>query len=329
MAGQCCDTCVYSVFDPQLWRRALWMREPLVPRCANHPQWPGQMHDVPGVACPNYRRKPILPSGDGVRLIPLGDGFYAYVDAADYEWLSKYTWHLQNGYAARYENHKRIFMHRQIMEPPAHRFVDHFDANRANNCRLNLRVCTAAENQHSRRKRLDSRSPFKGVEYHKQSGKWRAKCQYEGRIYRLGLFDDPAEAARAYDRKAVELFREYARLNFPEEWPPERRQEIYAQHPRRGESSFARKSVALKKPNGKKAGSKDGKTAPRAKPRTVRTKDEPKATRRKTEGRKRRHSTKIINGKSSIINSEGTPGRRDRKHTTKKATRKGPRAAHA
>ncbi len=31
------------------------------------------------------------------------------------------------------------------------------------------------------------------------------------------MFDDPAEAARAYDRKAIELHGEFACLNFPEE----------------------------------------------------------------------------------------------------------------
>ena len=105
-------------------------------------RWPGQLHDVPGVPCRNYRPKPVLPQGDGVRLIPLGDGFYAYVDAADYEWLSRYTWHLHNGYAARREKGRRIFMHREIMQPPKGMVVDHIDGNRINNCRFNLRVCT-------------------------------------------------------------------------------------------------------------------------------------------------------------------------------------------
>jgi len=35
-----------------------------------------------------------------------------------------------------------------------------------------------------------------------------------------------AEAARAYDRKAGELFGIYARPNCPEEWPPERRRAV-------------------------------------------------------------------------------------------------------
>ena len=85
MAGRYCDNCVYSLCDPEPWHRWLWMGEPIVPRCANHPQWPGQLHDVTGVPCWNYRPKPVLPAGDAVRMIPLGDGFYAYVDVADYE----------------------------------------------------------------------------------------------------------------------------------------------------------------------------------------------------------------------------------------------------
>jgi hypothetical protein len=50
-------------------------------------------------------------------------------------------------------------------------------------------------------------------------------------VYRwLGYFEDEVEGVRTYDRKAVEQFGEFARLNFPEEWPPERRRQVQAEY---------------------------------------------------------------------------------------------------
>jgi hypothetical protein len=298
------------------------MGVPIVPRCANHPMWPSQLHDVPGVPCRNYRPKPVLPQGDAVRMIPLGDGFYAYVDAVDYEWLSRHTWHHSNGYAFRWEKGRRIYMHSDIMQPPNGKLADHFDSNRANNCRSNLRVCTQAENLRNQRKRHGARSRFKGVFYDVRFGKWFAQCRLEGKRHWRGYFDDESEAARAYDQMAVELFGEFARLNFPEEWPPQRRAEVYAQRDaakmegkkvgrKEGKRAAARREKAVG--SSKKA---EGRT-PAAKPPAIRTKDGPKATRRKTKGRRREDSAKIINRKSSIINPKGTPGRGGQRRTTK------------
>ena len=90
MSGPCCINCVYSICDPEDWQRSLWLGEDIVPKCANHPQWPGVLHDVPGAACRNYRPKPIPPQGEDVRLIPLSGGGYVWVDADDYEWLNRY-----------------------------------------------------------------------------------------------------------------------------------------------------------------------------------------------------------------------------------------------
>ena len=57
---------------------------------------------------------------------------------------------------------------------------------------------------------------------------WFATIWFEGRSIALGHYRDEADAARAYDRAAVELFGEFAWLNFPQEIEA-RRQEIAVQ----------------------------------------------------------------------------------------------------
>jgi len=192
----------------------MWAGQPILPSGANHPQWPGRLRDVPGVPCRNYRPRPPIPEGD-VRMIPLGDGGYAYVDAADYDWLRRWNWHLDHGYAARYDKSKRILMHRLIMQPPEAMVVHHRDDSRTNNCRCNLCVCTPQENTRNKRRSSNSSSIFKGVTYCKEKRKWSAMCTYNGKAHRLGCFDVEVDAARTYDRAAAEWFGEFARLNFP------------------------------------------------------------------------------------------------------------------
>jgi hypothetical protein len=220
-----CRNCAYSIWDLQ--DSILSMRSRLIaaPRCANQPGSAAQMKRTTGKICPNYRARPAKPEGD-VKAIPLADGFYVYIDAADYEWISRYNWRIfGGGYAARHERGKMIFMHREIMKPPEGMVVDHIDGSKANNCRFNLRACTRTENQRNRAKTVQTGSRFKGVWFEKRVGKWRATIHIKGRSIWIGHFATEEEAARAYDRKAVELFGEFARLNFPEEWP-ERRAEL-------------------------------------------------------------------------------------------------------
>jgi len=71
------------------------------------------------------------------------------------------------------------------------------------------------------------------------------------------------EAAGSSDRGAGEVLSEFARLNFPREWPPERRAEARAQWEaaRKKEAKKARKKVETAKARGTKDAKTEGKVA--------------------------------------------------------------------
>jgi HNH endonuclease len=237
MVTKCCRNCVYATQAEGHWHRVMMRRFPGLRLCFNHPETPGRMREirVDGM-CENFRAQrwpngkrctPPKPPNDEIRYIPLTHGLYATVDAEDYEKLSQYKWHAQcdegrrTVYAARntsYREHGRrhnriVLMHREIMKTPKGMVVDHINGNGANNRRCNMRNCTQFQNTHNNRPRKDGKSRFIGVDPHRD--KWRARVCYKGRKHHIGLFTDEVEAARARDRKAVELFGEFARLNFP------------------------------------------------------------------------------------------------------------------
>lgn len=229
-----CQQCVYGCQPPEGRRRKDSLAGLLcMLLCVNHPDSPGALREVmPTETCANFRARrapsvrvePPEPPSDDIRYIALTRGLYATVDAADYEWLNKRKWYAQPGgcrggfYAARTKNGRSISMHREIMKPKDDEVVDHVNGHGLNNRRRNLRVCTQLQNSQNNR-RAHGKSRFRGV--FPRGRKWEACIQYDGQPFYLGLFDDEIEAAKARDRKAVELGGEFAYRNLPEEDPPE------------------------------------------------------------------------------------------------------------
>ncbi len=173
---------------------------------------------------------PPEPPDDEIRYIPLTQGKYAIVDAADYKWLSQWKWcAVRSGncwYAYRKRRRKTIRMHQVLMNPPDGMIVDHINGNGLDNRRVNLRICTRRENawNHGRRKPENASSQFIGVFRDKRApGKCHVRVTRDGQATKLGPFDDEIEAARVRDRIARELHGDFAWLNFPEEAdrPPE------------------------------------------------------------------------------------------------------------
>jgi hypothetical protein len=168
-----------------------------------------------------------LRYGFPFRLIPLTQGQFTIVDDEDYEKLAKYRWlAVRSGrtfYAERAVklwkgNRKRFFnvrMHRQLLNVPEGKIVDHINHNGLDNRRANLRIVTIEQNTWNKRKKSGNcSSRYKGVSWQKSSGRWKAIIVYRGKWIFIGYFDDEVLAAKAYDAKAQELFGEYAALNF-------------------------------------------------------------------------------------------------------------------
>jgi hypothetical protein len=107
-------------------------------------------------------------------------------------------------------------MHRLLMGSPTAMLVDHRDRNGLNNTRANLRLATHSENHCNSRSRLKNPTGYKGVSWDASKGMWRAQIRSGGVQYHIGRFEDPEEAARAYDRQARVLHGDFARLNFPD-----------------------------------------------------------------------------------------------------------------
>ncbi len=157
--------------------------------------------------------------GFAFRRIKLTQGKYAIVDPEDYEKLIGYNWFavkdLHTFYAQRNENGKTIKMHRQIMNPPPGRFVDHENHEGLDNRKANLRIATPAENSRNRKKQSSkSSSRYKGVYLAKETKKWRAAIYHNNECIHLGYFENEEDAAKAYDQAARLYHGEFASLNF-------------------------------------------------------------------------------------------------------------------
>jgi hypothetical protein len=108
-------------------------------------------------------------------------------------------------------------MHRQITSAPPGLVVDHINHNGLDNRKDNLRLCTRAQNALNQRPRKGTSSRYKGVYWHERDKRFYAQISHKGRRYHLGSYKSEIQAAKAYDKKAKELFGEFAHLNFPDD----------------------------------------------------------------------------------------------------------------
>jgi hypothetical protein len=151
-------------------------------------------------------------------------GHECMVDDEDYEELITYGWNpvieTKNNtiYAQVRIGNIHIRIHRFIMKMHGYdiknKMIDHKDQNGLNNQKENLRFCTHSTNmQNSKKTKRTTTSEFKGVSFVKGRDKFLAIIYLNNKQIFLGHFVSETDAALAYNKKATDLFGEFAYLN--------------------------------------------------------------------------------------------------------------------
>lgn len=149
---------------------------------------------------------------------------HAKVDDDFFVYLNQFRWTRVNdlagfGYPVRTRGKGErgtIYLHKEVAElagMPKTRFVDHEDHDVMNAQKYNLRPTDQSGNSANSRLRKDSASGFKGVSWSKFHQRFFAYIDADKVRVNIGYFDDPIEAAKAYDEKAISLLGEFAKTN--------------------------------------------------------------------------------------------------------------------
>jgi hypothetical protein len=153
--------------------------------------------------------------------IQLTHGKVAIVDDEDFEYLNQWKWHFFN-YAKRTtcfvkpggkQGFKAVFMHKIIVPAPIGFQVDHINGDKLDNRKSNLRICSISDNNKNVGKRSHNTSGFKGVYWHKGTGKWISYIRANGQRMHLGCFECKIQAAIAYNEAALKYHGKFANLN--------------------------------------------------------------------------------------------------------------------
>lgn len=151
----------------------------------------------------------------GQAYFALTRGFVALADADMYEMLQAMGswWATTNGYAATKMGGKNVFMHRVIMDATDTAMqVDHKNNDRCDNRKPNLRVCSHRRNMWNVAG-TTNKYGYKGVGYHAKQDRYRAQIQVKGKKLCGPNRKTAKEAARDYDKLAVQHFGRFAKTN--------------------------------------------------------------------------------------------------------------------
>lgn len=169
-------------------------------------------HDIP---TKTYNKKNKFIKKDGYYDIESYDYFgdiiaICQVSSSDYSIVHGFIWRLSDkGYVMSHKDGKTVFMHRLILNPGKH-IVDHLNWNRLDNRRDNLRIATKSTNAMNTREWGHTKSGVTGVNWRKDTEKWRAYIKVKGVQIALGSYENKDDAISARLNAEKKYFKEFA-----------------------------------------------------------------------------------------------------------------------
>lgn len=104
-----------------------------------------------------------------------------------------------------YKRHRIVYWYATGNLPEHPMIIDHVKGVSFGDGIDNLQQATRKQNNQKSKFRSGNSSGFRGVSFHKHTGKWVAQCSIDGKRIHLGLFDSPEDASVVYENKCVEL----------------------------------------------------------------------------------------------------------------------------
>jgi hypothetical protein len=139
-------------------------------------------------------------------------GCVFFINREDLEFVCSRRFYINpSGYMDFNKDGEKVLYHRLVMNAPRGMIVDHINRDRRDNRKRNIRIKHNSHNQANK----NGKNPigFRGLMF--KRGAWEANIGFNNERIYLGRFESREDAARAYDRKAVECFGDCAVTNFP------------------------------------------------------------------------------------------------------------------
>lgn len=150
--------------------------------------------------------------GDVFRFLTSNKKTEFIIDKEDFQRVTRFTWQENyKGYiytVVKIDGKaKTIMLHNFLTGQPLPPYQkDHWDQDKTNNRKLNLRIVTPSENSINRKMRSDNKSGYRGVWRHASNKYWCAQIGFEGKREYLGCFEEIDDAVEARRKAEIKHF---------------------------------------------------------------------------------------------------------------------------